>query len=745
MDPTLSDFFAHAERLYKSLEDVSDLEAELTALLPELRRQAEPHRLAHTLMCLATRRLFSGDAEVANRWIAEGLAVVDIVAHPRTYLGLLNLRGVAHQYGHDTVGAFEVYAVMLRVATDRDVPIYVLAATENLAYSFLELGDWRGALDLLRGTEALAKGQGDTWEARWRVVMHAALVHGRRLDEAEVHAARLDVLLADPEVADPRCRSLLHINRCDARLHRDIAPDIARQLDEALQHRQEEPSCGLPETQARIRWLRARACLLSGETGAAVHHATRGLVEVGSRPFDTLASQLLQTRANAHRQRGDVDTAWRDLNASAERGRARFGSKVGQALRDLVDRLHAELDHLRNVELQNINQALREANISLDVARRASESARRRTEADSDRRSRFLASMSHEIRTPLNSLSATVDLLAGAPLDETQHRYLEVIRTSADLTLAIVNDVLDLDRLEQGHMQVRCEALRIPHIVDGTLALLRARADSRGVALHTHYADNLPEQVIGDTRRLQQLLMNLVGNAIKFAPQAPVEVRVDWRAPDAVRFEVHDRGKGIPTEHKAHIFDAYERGTRSDPDGSGLGLAISDQIVQALGGQLGVSDRPGGGSLFWFELPMPACCEVCVDDESAQLVDLADLHVLLAEDDLVNQLITQEVVERLGARQLKVVDNGIDALEQLATGAFDLALLDVHLPGLGGLEVTQRLRAQGVATPLLAVTASTLPEHRTAAFAAGVDGFLCKPVGTHALARAIAAALSDRS
>jgi CheY-like chemotaxis protein len=261
--------------------------------------------------------------------------------------------------------------------------------------------------------------------------------------------------------------------------------------------------------------------------------------------------------------------------------------------------------------------------------------------------------------------------------------------------------------------------------------------------LHPH----LPAQVVGDERRLHQILLNLSSNAVRYTDEGSVVVRAHPLHNDVIRFEVVDTGPGIAEAEQERIFDIYERTEAthvSNPDGTGLGLAICRNLAGLLGGTIGVTSTVGLGSTFWVELPLPRCS---VPQPTQANMDatlrLDGLNILVAEDNNVNQMIIARTIRSLGGR-VTIVDNGLSAVDALSEAGWSLGLVDLYMPMLGGLDVARQLRASGIDIPLVALTASATLADEQQARAAGMDGFATKPIEREALARIIHRALRTR-
>jgi signal transduction histidine kinase/ActR/RegA family two-component response regulator len=739
--------FRRISQVFQSPNTTHDLEQELVERLPALRSSGDKELLAHVLMSLGTRYLFGGARDQALPFISEGLSVVDPVAHSGVYLGLLNLRGICSDFERDVVGACEVYAAMIRSARESNVQRYILVGHENLAYTFMELGDHDGALELLDAVEELSRSLGPSWRARWLVARHATLTQDQRFECAQRLHPELDALLADPETGDQRCRSLYRIHQSEIDTQPGTPIPLLLDTQRAVRDLLDHPSCGLPETRARLRWLLARTARLLGDCSEAISQTTMGIELIANSPYFNLGSQLYEERAFARRASGDQEGGWADLQQSAHIAREVMHGSVGRTLRATVDRLHSELSHLKQVEAANINKALRQANSALDLAREEAESARQAAEAAAETRERFLSSMSHELRTPLNGVLGSVDLLMRTTLDAEQSELVEILKHSAALTLKIVEDVLELGRLERGDALLDLRPFDLPNLLRVTESIMRAPATRRGLRLVFDLHPHLPAQVVGDERRLHQILLNLSSNAVRYTDEGSVVVRAHPLHNDVIRFEVVDTGPGIAEAEQERIFDIYERTEAthvSNPDGTGLGLAICRNLAGLLGGTIGVTSTVGLGSTFWVELPLPRCS---VPQPTQANMDatlrLDGLNILVAEDNNVNQMIIARTIRSLGGR-VTIVDNGLSAVDALSEAGWSLGLVDLYMPMLGGLDVARQLRASGIDIPLVALTASATLADEQQARAAGMDGFATKPIEREALARIIHRALRTR-
>ncbi len=381
--------------------------------------------------------------------------------------------------------------------------------------------------------------------------------------------------------------------------------------------------------------------------------------------------------------------------------------------------------------------------------------AKAEAEAANEAKSQFLANMSHEIRTPLNAVLGLNDMLLLGPLDDVQRRHAELIRSSGQLLLALINDILDLSRIEAGGMEIRAEPFEPGRLAEEVRGILAERAVAQGLSLVVEDAVPPGTTLLGDAVRLRQVLFNLVGNALKFTEEGGVVIRLALAAagddPAAVvlRLEVQDSGIGIPPAMLPRLFERFTQADNSASrrhGGSGLGLAITREVVTRLGGQITVQSAPGAGSTFSVTLPLrraPADTAPAPRGEPAPPDGPQALHVLVAEDNAVNQILIQAMLVHLG-HQPTLVAHGREAVARAAEGGFDLVLMDMQMPELDGVEATRRIRRlEGAAggVPIVAMTANARPQDRQACLDAGMDDYVSKPIDLGELRAAIARAL----
>jgi TMAO reductase system sensor TorS len=447
---------------------------------------------------------------------------------------------------------------------------------------------------------------------------------------------------------------------------------------------------------------------------------------------------------------GDLDAPV-DTSPSNELGSlARAIDDMRQSVRHLINDLqeaNAKLQNHQNLlesKVRERTEELKSKNESLNGALEQVRRAKKAAEMANAAKSSFLASMSHEIRTPMNAILGMADILWETDLSEDQARYVDVFRTAGENLLEILDDILDLSKIEAGHLSLEKTWFQLSDILERTCGVIRTKASEKGLGLNCTAAPDVPDRIEGDPTRLRQVLLNLLGNAVKFTDKGSVALNVAPAADDGetvlLHFSIADTGVGVSGDKLGAIFDAFTQADSSTTrqfGGTGLGLAISKELVRLMGGRIWAESMPGKGSTFHFTARFNAAsrADSAIPAEPIPEVKqppLPPLNILMFEDSRYNAFVAQTYLEAAPCR-LTVIEDGASGVELFKKGGWDLVLMDIQMPGMDGFDATRAIRKwereQGLdPVPVVAMTAYAMDEDARRCLEAGADSHLPKPV-----------------
>lgn len=378
------------------------------------------------------------------------------------------------------------------------------------------------------------------------------------------------------------------------------------------------------------------------------------------------------------------------------------------------------------------NELLQEKNTQLQEAKENAEKA-------SQAKAQFLSTITHELRTPMYTVTGLTHLLLEEDPKPEQKEHLNSLKLSGEYLLSLINNILDLNKLEANKVEIEKVPFQLKKRIDGVLTALKKSAEAKNNALHYEYDDTLPIEVIGDSLKISQILINLISNSIKFTENGDIWVRVQKMDQTAnkvnIHFEVEDTGDGISKKKQNTIFESFSQGSlqiNRKYGGTGLGLSIVKNLLELMGSKIFLESKLGEGSKFWFniiyDIPEIALNNTSINDLEVVIENdiFKEKAVMIVEDNKINQMITKKILEKKNM-VCTVVDNGLDAVKFIKEGEFDVVLMDIHMPGISGIEATKRIREFNKTVPIIALTAITLEENLEDFYKAGFNDFIPKP------------------
>ena len=686
-----------------------------------------------------------GAYQQAGALLTRGVREAERAGDRAAQLECLNNLGVMASRRGRAVSAVGFHREVLALIDDDPQPYVLMRGFCNLAYAYLRMGRQQTARSWFERSLSVAGAR------RYPVARAQAAVALAELEldggEAQAAAVRLEELLGDPS----HVANLSVLGRARHALGRSYLAVGARERAREVLEASLEPAADgrAVDPQGARRLVLADALEGLGEEA----EAERLLVEVLTLARDEdlpVEAERACTRLAALRARvGDFGAAYGlQVEAAAHQERSHRENE-GRMLAEAAARQRTELYRLENERLQNHHSRLADTNRdlvratgALQARLRESDVTRTQAVAAADARGALLATVSHELRTPLHAVIGVTDVLLSTRLTERQQELLSTVRAAGELTLGLVDDLLDLSQIDAGELMLHPVDASVVSILHSVASVLAPKAAEKDLLFDIVAAPDTPAVLRVDAARLQQLIVNLGANALKFTDEGRVLVRVGARD-GQLRVAVSDTGPGVAAEDAERLFEPFVQG-EGHRGGAGLGLAICRRLVRRMGGTIGVrSMGPGQGSTFWFTVAAEALGDGMTlgrvwswsrsKEEQAARPDVGQRaqrltgRVLLVDDDEVSRRVTRAMLERIGVK-VEVARDGREAVSYAVGGGYDLVLMDCQMPELDGFEATRRIRAAGATVPVVAVTASAGQEDQLRCRLAGMDGFASKPM-----------------